>query len=211
MVGLVGVGFLKEVIKLFGGIRFYYVDIFEAEGMRFVLDARADTLETLRLYPNSKELSLNTARVLVDNLTAGDPHHFDLSRNKSLRTLEVNAWSIRDPRLLIYALSTITSPAFSKVTVFYRGFGDVEGITCCHPQRFKAFRAMHGVRDFQLVLCALVPGCMGERSVQKLKQVVAVEKAKMGNDYIFPEPLVFHLTAHASSPADLRVDAPCSQ
>jgi hypothetical protein len=51
---------------------------------------------------------------------------------------------------------------------------------------------MRGVRDFQLVLCADVSDDMRECSVRKLKQVVAVEKAKTACDGISPEPLVFH-------------------
>jgi hypothetical protein len=212
VVGLRGVGLLKEMIEQFGGIRFHYMDIYEVEGMRLMLGACGNALETLRLYPFSKELSLKIARVLADNFIVGFLDHFNLSRNKSLRTLEVNAWSIRgDPRLLIYALSTITSPAFSKVIVFYQGVAEVEGTSAWHRHRFEAFRAMRGVRDFQLVLCAHVPDDVGERSVRKLKQVVAAEKAQMGSDYIFPEPLVFYLAAHASSPTDLTVEAPRSQ
>ena len=45
------VGVLKGMIDLFGGIRFRYMDVFDVEGMRLLLGACAETLETLRLYP----------------------------------------------------------------------------------------------------------------------------------------------------------------
>jgi len=44
-------GFAKDMIHLFGGIRFRYMDIFDVEGTRLLVGACAGTLETLRLYP----------------------------------------------------------------------------------------------------------------------------------------------------------------
>ena len=44
-----GVGLLKGMIDLFGGLRFHSVDLFCVDGMRLLLDACAGTLETLRL------------------------------------------------------------------------------------------------------------------------------------------------------------------
>ena len=46
------VDILKDMIDLFGGIRFRYMDLCDVNGMRFLLEACAETLETLRLYPN---------------------------------------------------------------------------------------------------------------------------------------------------------------
>ena len=68
----------------------------------------------------------------IDFTARSSLRDFDLSRNKSLRALEVTGRNIdgtlrADPpdtaaSLLTYALSTITSPSFSKVTVFYRDY-----------------------------------------------------------------------------------------
>ena len=44
-------GLLKDMINLFGGIRFRHLDLWNVEGMRLLLGACAETLETLRLYP----------------------------------------------------------------------------------------------------------------------------------------------------------------
>lgn len=68
--------------------------------------------------------------VLADDFTVGPPlQDFDLSRNKSLRTLEITASTLRvalsrgrplaDMHLFTYALSTIRSPTFSEVVVIY--------------------------------------------------------------------------------------------
>ena len=46
------VGFVKDMIDLFGGIRFNYMDLLDVEDARLLLKACAKTLETLRIYPN---------------------------------------------------------------------------------------------------------------------------------------------------------------
>jgi hypothetical protein len=42
---------VKEMISLFGGLRFRQMDLFEVKFLQLLFDACADTLETLRLYP----------------------------------------------------------------------------------------------------------------------------------------------------------------
>jgi len=188
------VGLLKDMIDLFGGIRFRYMDLYYVRGMRLLLDTCAETLETLWLYPSDphgESLFLQSVQFLADNFTArsslGD---FDLSRNKSLRTLEITARSIdailrgnspgTPSNLLAHALSTITSPMFSEVVVFYREENSPGAVFCLqalwfpsviypsihemsqaerarevsrHHERFELFHEMHKIRDFQLVLC----------------------------------------------------------
>ena len=151
-------------------------------------------------------------QVLTRNFTArlslGD---FDLSRNNSLQTLEVTA---RDPSrfwlpipnmgLLTHALSTITSPTFSEVTVFYQehefyreGYwlsqAELEGKALLHHRRFEEFRKMHKVRNLRLVLCVDVWRASGWYPVHELKWAVTTEKANNGFDDIFPEPPVFYI------------------
>lgn len=46
------IGFLKDMINLLGGIRFRYMDIFDVGEARLLLNACAQTLETVRLHPN---------------------------------------------------------------------------------------------------------------------------------------------------------------
>ena len=206
VIGLKKATFLKEMIDLFGGIRFRYMDISDAEGTQLLLAACADTLETLRLNPNDprgKELSPKRIQVLANNFT-GIPSHrdFDLSRNKLLRTLEIRALCLYETGLLTHALSTITSPAFSEVTVIYQDtdfpalfswsqMGEAQE-AASHRRRFKVFRAMRNIRDFQLALCVHVRDHQGEYSVGWLKRILAEVNAEMGCDDISPEPLVFY-------------------
>ena len=44
-------GLFKDMIDLFGGIRFRCMRLFNVDGMRLLLDGCAETLEVLRLYP----------------------------------------------------------------------------------------------------------------------------------------------------------------
>jgi hypothetical protein len=41
----------RDMITLFGGLRFRYMDLFSVEGSRLLLEACADTLQTVRIYP----------------------------------------------------------------------------------------------------------------------------------------------------------------
>lgn len=130
-----------------------------------------------------------------------------------LRTLEVTArHATWDPALnLNYVVSTITSPVFSEVVVFYRDYdfwGVYDPNTGAPPTvgwlsqaheargikhqvaRLRVFQEMHKARDFKLVLCADVWHYIGEYSMEQLKQALAAEKA-MGGFGNFPcEPLV---------------------
>ena len=49
---------------------------------------------------------------------------------------------------------------------------------------------MREVRDFWLVLCPLVWGCVGEYPVQVLEKAIAAEKANGGFDDFLYEPSV---------------------
>ena len=162
-------------------------------------------------------------RVLTDKVTARSfLRDFDLSRNKSLRTLQISAWSddgLRDcppavaARLLTYVLSTVTSPVFAEVTALYREYhfcgvefpwsdrprlrkrvsAEKTEEASWHSQRFEAFRRMRKVRDFRLVLCADVWEEVGEYSVRSLKEAVAAEEARRGFDIYFPKPAVVYM------------------
>ena len=132
-------GLMRDVIQLFGGIRFRYMNIGDVGEARLLLGACAGTLETLRLDPNDlygKQLYPKHAPSPANDPTAKYfPLNFDLSRNKSLRTLEVRARSIvpehacgsnllPNPAISTFfrtILPTITSPVFSEVIIFYGG------------------------------------------------------------------------------------------
>jgi len=64
------VGILKEMIGLFGGVRFRWMNLYYVDGVRLLLGATAKTLETLWLPPtdlHGKELVLNGVQTLTDD------------------------------------------------------------------------------------------------------------------------------------------------
>jgi len=150
---------------------------------------------------------------------------FDLSRHKSLRTLEIPASTIvhEGLGLLTYVLPTITSPVFSKVIVIYQDYDfgvlsayprrdEVEIEASCHCRQFEALHEIRKVRDFQVVLCADVRDHVREYVEGELKDAVAVEKAKKGADDFSSElsvisstweshPLLYFEALRAGSPS----------
>jgi len=162
-------------------------------------------------------------QVLADYSTVRSSlQDFDLSRNKSLRTIRVMASSIdhtlidgsldTTSMLLKHALSTSTSPAYLDIVVIYvecnllginpRGDpdqplremseADREKEALWRNRRFKVLREVHKVRGFQLVLCAEVWDPVGGYSVRMLEGVVADERAKGGFDDFRLEPFVIY-------------------
>ena len=135
------VGLLKDMIDLFGGIRFCSMDFFDVDGMPLLLGACAKTLKTLMLWPSDPRgelLSPEGAPISANGFAATSSIlDFDLSRMKSLRMIQVRAWSIdralKDgsldaaSNLLKHALSTIRAPSFFEVVVLYR-WDDFRGV-----------------------------------------------------------------------------------
>ena len=222
MASVTKVGILEDMIDLFGGIRFRHMDLFCVCGMRLLLGACTETLETLRLYPNDpcgEEVPLKGVETLTNDFAAiSSLQDFDLSRNKSLRTLEVTAQcidvmlctgSLDTASSLKYALSTITSPVFSEVVILYRHY-DFCGIGLYPPhfrelsqterareaarnrRLFGVLHEMYKVRDYKLVLCADVWDYLRDYAVRELKCVVATEKAEGRLDNLPFEPSVTH-------------------
>ena len=215
-----GVGFSKDMIALFGGIRFRHMKLLHVDGMQLLLGACTETLETLKLYPTDpcgEQLDLKGMQCLANNFTARSSLlDFDLSRNKSLRTLEVDARSVVCGQRsfaseLRTILSTITSPGFSEVIVFYWecDFGGTRFDSdhtpnlwkkmtpaqraeeaSWHRAVFEGIREMYAVRDFRLVLTVEVWDRLGEYAVGVVKQAVATEKAENRLDYLSSEPVV---------------------
>jgi hypothetical protein len=222
------VGFLEDMIRLFGGIRFRYMDLRGVDETPLLLGACAETLETVRLYPDNPHgewLYPMNVRVPANDFADGLSFpNLDLSRNKALRALEVMAGSVvsrsgccapdrATSTFLVAILSTITSPTFSEIIVFYRGLefhglgfylhnvsnphieialGETEMEASWHRALFEVFREMHTVRGFRLMLCAEVLDRVGEHAVQILKRAVAVEKVARGFDYLPAEPMVVY-------------------
>ena len=115
-------------------------------------------------------------------------------------------------RLLTHALSTITSPAFSEVTIFYSRLDirrmppgvysqplnmtpieRAKELALGYSMRFKVVHKMYTVRAFRLVLGVLVRYGWGTYIVKVLKDAVAAERAKNGLDYL-PQDVQYRLT-----------------
>ena len=153
-------------------------------------------------------------QTLTNDLSAGEfPEDFDLSRNETLRTLEVKAGSIAGDQayLLANALSTITSPVFSELVVVYEdhnfpaqvflhpfsrtlsslSLSDTETVVPgFHEMVLGVLREICKIRDFKLVLRADVWGYMEGYVVWRLEQMVAREREKSGPDDLSFLPLV---------------------
>ena len=127
------VGLLKDMIDLFGGVRFYGVDLFDVDGMRLLLGACAKTLKAIVLYPTDprgEQPCLKSMQVLADDSAVKSSlQDFDLSRNKLLRKIKFLASSIdhalnNNPpsvvsRFLEHVLSTIPPSASLEIIVLY--------------------------------------------------------------------------------------------
>ena len=151
-------------------------------------------------------------QALVNNFAAGSSlQDFDLSRNKSLRKLELQASSIDGSpgitSFLKHLLSTITSSAFLTIYLFhgeyyFRGitFGrsdwpqlsnaERENEVSRYHRRFEVLREMHKVRTFQLKLGVTAWGRFGEGPVRLLEEAIAEERAEGGFDEFPCKPSV---------------------
>ena len=215
-------GLLKGMIHLLGGIRFRYMNLFNVDGLRILLDACAETLEYLVLNPTDPwggRISLKGVQVLTnDSIVVSSLLDLNLSRHKSLRTLGVPASSFnRLPtdcwqvavNSLNHILPTIAcSSAILDITIIYTDdelpvrsqHSDPAGLSQAvragevtrHHLPFEVLREVHKVRDFRLILCASVLGCRGEYSAQSLEEAIAEEKARGGFDEYFYEPSVVY-------------------
>lgn len=131
---------------------------------------------------------------------------FDLSKNKTLRTLETTAESIvnakdRAPEFLNAVLSSIASPGILDVVVIYRDcdFGGWGHCPCCRPDPIcscntisralvyfpvplRVLCKMHRARkSLRLVFCADVYGCFVDTGVRMLTS--AVEEAAANGQF----------------------------
>jgi len=155
MINITGAGLVKDMINLFGGIRFRRMNLFNVNGMRLLLNACAETLETVVLDPTDprgKCISLKDMQSLADNFVAlSSPQDFDLSMNRSLWALQVWARAI-DAELeagppnsvsnfFKHMLSTMTSPEFPGILVLYEEL-DFCGIRSARQQACPPFHRM---------------------------------------------------------------------
>jgi hypothetical protein len=192
---------VKDMITLFGGLRFHHMDLFGVKCLPLLLEKCAETLETLRLYPTDpygEAFSSGEEAVDSTERSAAKRMCFNLSQNKILRTLEITAESIviagdAAPGFLKTVLSSVAFPGILEVVIIYREndlggwpprqsckpdpvyFPDYLLGVWCFPNQLMVFREMHSVRDFRLVFCVDVHGCMVDVGMEILGSVVEME------------------------------------
>jgi len=195
-----GIG--KAILDIFGEVRFHSAELGGTE-VQHLLYACSNTLVTLKLQANDicgENPSSKVMQTLADNSTGGDSHRdLDLSRNRSLRELEITARSLiselrsrtpaTPPSSFRAMLSTIRSPAFLDVVVIYRqgdfyhdayskdGRAELGDEMTWYRRQFEVFRAMREARPYRLVLSAK---CVGDDSVRELRRAVAANQARGG-------------------------------
>jgi len=142
--------------------------------------------------------------------------HPDLSRNKSLRTLEITVGSTAGAGdaasgFFKTVLSTIATPLPLEVIIIYReldfgysvypngglvyviSYGPFEGSASSiafNPKLFGVISDMCKVRKIRLVFCADVLECIAERAVRMLKHYVETERRNGGLEYLEEAPLI---------------------
>jgi len=143
---------------------------------------------------------------------------FDLSRNKSLRTLEITGGSIygaegTTPDFLMTVLSSVASPAPVDVVIIYEDFDfDALSLDWCsyyelsicfcystemrkrdpvlYQQNLDVSIKVYSTWGFRLVLCADVCESIVEDAIQELEDFVEVGKMEGGLSHFPYKPLI---------------------
>ena len=195
-----GIG--KAMLDLFGEVRFHHMDL-RGNGIQHLLYACPNTLQTLKLAVSDicgENFSSKDVQTIANDSTGGDSHRdLDLSRNRSLRELEITAQSLisqlrsrtpaTPPSSFKAMLSTIRLPASFDVVVVYEqgdfyhdaysqgGRAELGDEETWYRRQFEVFRAMRGTRPYRLVLSAKH---VGDDSVRELRRAVAADQARGG-------------------------------
>ncbi|KAF9789279.1 hypothetical protein BJ322DRAFT_1041722 [Thelephora terrestris] len=188
---------VKDMVTLFGGLRFRYLDLAEVSCTQLLLYECAGALETLRLYPTGDSHVNHHAR-----------QDLDLSQNKSLRTLEttVGLMDLSHLRALQFPKTVPSFIPTLDVIITYRdcdfggwgcrGFGPKAYFTSGENylqgiySGFRVLREMYSMQEFRLVFCADVSDDNILRALQELEIMVRREEARGAFDYLRYRPIV---------------------
>ena len=208
-----GEDFLRDVFELSGGLQFRHMDLFGAEGSRFLLGSGAETLETLRVHPmrwTGKACSQwKPVFVYLSHQPTGCRKSFlrafDLSKNKSLRSLEIEItvtsntqrWGDR-VGFLGDLLSTVTSPVFSDVVVILQD-SIISDPHFLQNTLFRAVRDMCEVKPFRLVFQLGKSPRDGEGDRERLKGMIGAQAAEGGFGPLTDPPVIVSYTRPAWS------------
>lgn len=113
---------------------------------------------------------------------------FDLSRLKSLRSLEFTASSMSQasgaPDLLRDILSTIRSPLFSEVILVFQR----PDLYRPYYIPFEVFRQMHSMKKFRLIFCLEVARRHRSLGLRVMRQRMDYELAERRLDFLESPP-----------------------
>lgn len=151
------------------------------------------------MVKNPLRETLRNIKPQADDFLGKPRQVLDLSRNKSLRKLEITAGSLIEefkyhaPTTVSNSykavLATIKSPAFSDFVVVYGQLDFYEDKSYRHTKtrirdpeawyhrQFEVFRAMYKAQDYRLVLSLIRTD---GHSMRELERAVAAERAKGG-------------------------------
>ena len=161
---------------------------------------------------SKREMGINSSEEFVESNHAL-LQDFNLSRNKSLRTLETTGKSVDDAKgtasdFLMTVLSSVTSPVPVDVVIIYQDihleipfiyppYNPIMPIYCyslqtflLYQQRLEVSHKVYSTRGFRLVLCADVCDRVVERAIQGLEDFVKVGKMEGGSSHFPYKPLI---------------------
>ena len=196
-------GLLEDMIIAFGGMRFTSMDLRNVRGMQLLLEACADTLETLHIYPD--DIFQRCERVLdpqegffdtVANVVLSVyPQQFHLLCNTALKSMEVLISAIITPsqtfsRRVEELLLTITSPVFSEIIVIF----SERDVHCVSGIFAWILHEMYKVKEFRVAFCLET---LEESRVANLHKLISETRAavRAGTyDFLSCPPSVFSRT-----------------
>jgi len=188
---------LKAITATFGGMRFTSLGLENVRGVPLLLEACADTLETVHIYPYDR---FHHGEVVPDPredspTTRGDvtlpafPQHFDFSRNTALRSLEIGVdpfvFSSEYTSTIKQLLSTIASPAFSEIIITFPEGRHLPALLG------EALRELYKIRDFRAVFCLETLEELRLPNLQRLTSEARVAAAEGAFDFLPCPPLIF--------------------
>ena len=120
---------------------------------------------------------------------------FDLSNNRSLRTLEIEMASTDTGRGMGFLgdlLSTVTSPVFSDVVIILQDVMIHRNLSL--DPLFRAVRDMYEVKPFRLVFRLGKSSRDRERNRERLKSLIEAEAARGGLGPLLHPPVIVPYT-----------------
>ena len=192
---------MRDIIVAFGGMRFTSMDLENVQGAQLLLEACADTLQTLRMLPDERFQRCkriadpweDLPNPCADVVSPVFPQHFNFSCNTTLRSLEVQLVSIitrQSTNRLSKLLPTIKSPTFSEIVVV---FSEMD-VYMPSQELARALRQLYEIKEFRVAFCLeTLDGLRAQGLRQLQRNTNGVVKGGIF-DFLPCPPLVFSRT-----------------